>query len=59
MERMDKEQKDHISKIMTRLDQVLEDLLQAQFGIEHDEWIKAMNAIEDGFSRAKAFIEKQ
>nr|MDO8085890.1 hypothetical protein [Candidatus Sigynarchaeum springense] len=55
---MEKQQKERISKVLDRLDQVLEDLLEAQFGIEDGDWNKAMNTIEDGFSRAKAFIQR-
>ncbi len=55
---MEKKQKERITKMLDRLDQVLEDLLEAQFGIDDEDWNKAMNKIEDGFSGARAFIQR-
>ena len=45
--------------LIIKLDSLLEEILDAQFGIEDKEWIDAISTIEDGYAKARSFITKK
>jgi len=50
------EQFELLSKLIITLDSLLDIILSAQFGIDNKEWIEAIKTIEDGYAKAKSFI---
>lgn len=50
------EQLELLNKLIKTLDSLLEVILFAQFGIEDKKWIDAIKTIEDGYAKAKNFI---
>jgi hypothetical protein len=55
---MDENQIKELEKKLAELNTFLEDLLHIQFGIDDQEWIKAISTIEDGYALARTWIEK-
>lgn len=54
---MDKAQRTReLSKLLKEMNELLERILHAQFGIEDKRWLDAMQTIEEGFERAVNFI---
>lgn len=45
-----------LSKLLKEMNELLERILHAQFGIEDKKWLSAIETIEDGFARAVNFI---
>ncbi len=50
------EQFELLDKLIKTLDSLLEVILFTQFGIEDKKWIDAIKTIEDGYAKAKNFI---
>lgn len=53
------EQIEHLCLTLKVLNDVLEQIIHLQFGLNDKEWIDAMSDLEQGFGRAVGFIAKQ
>lgn len=53
------DQFEQLDNLLKKLDSLLEELLNTQFGIEDKEWIDAISTIENGYAMAKSFISKR
>ena len=47
-----------MSKLLLEMDDVLDRILESQFGISDSEWLDAISTIETGFSKAVSFVAK-
>ena len=47
-----------LSRHLREMNELLENILHSQFGIEDKEWINAMQTLESGFSKSVNYIAK-
>jgi hypothetical protein len=53
---MSEKQIRELSRYLREMNELLEKILHAQFGIEDRRWLEAISTIEEGFSKAVNFI---
>ena len=56
---MKKTQMKQLEVAFQEMDDLLEKILHIQFGIQDKEWLDAIRTIEDGYTKALAYIRKQ
>jgi len=48
---------EELKQAFREMDALLEKILHLQFGIQDKEWLDAIQTIEDGYSKAVAYLE--
>lgn len=54
---VERSQMEELKQAFREMDALLEKILHLQFGIQDKEWLDAIQTIEDGYSKAVAYLE--